>query len=66
MKAETKKNAKNIAIALASIAVFVAIVLALPVKAILAIILIMQSITLVAIGGTNLRIINHEQKKQKA
>lgn len=65
MKAETKSMLKTVAIVIAAIIGFVGIVWLLPVKVTLAAVFLMQSITLIAVGGTNLRIDNG-QKNQKA
>lgn len=56
---------KTVAIVIAAIIGFVGIVWLLPVKVTLAAVFLMQSITLIAVGGTNLRIDNG-QKNQKA
>lgn len=56
---------KTVAIVIAAIIGFVGIVWLLPVKVALAAVFLMQSITLIAVGGTNLRIDNG-QKNQKA
>lgn len=65
MKAETKTTMKNVAIALVAIIVFAGAVWLLPAKVTLAVVLLMQLLTVIAIGGTNIRIGN-EQKKQDA
>ncbi len=65
MKAETKSTLKIVAIVIAAIVGFAGIVWLLPVKVTLAAIFVIQSITLIAVGGTNLRIDNG-QKNQKA
>lgn len=65
MKAETKSMLKTVAIVIAAIIGFVGIVWLLPVKVTLTAVFLMQSITLIAVGGTNLRIDNG-QKNQKA
>ncbi len=63
MKAETKTAIKNATIVLVVMAVFAGCVTLFPAKATLAVILFMQLITIIAVGGTNLRI-NDGQKKQ--
>ena len=63
MKAETKTILKKAAFVMAVIVGFIVLVIVLPVKVTIAAVFIMQFVTLVAIGGTNLMLKN-EQKKQ--
>lgn len=63
MKAKTKTILKEAALVMAAIVSFIALVSVLPVKVTIAAVFIMQFVTLVAIGGTNLMLKN-EQKKQ--
>lgn len=65
MKAETKSTMKNVAIVLVAMIAFAGAVWLLPAKVTLAVVLLMQLLTVIAIGGTNIRIGN-EQKKQDA
>jgi hypothetical protein len=63
MKAETKTILKKAAFVMAAIVGFIVLVSVLPVKVTIAAVFIMQFVTLVAVGGTNLMLKN-EQKKQ--
>lgn len=64
-----KSAIKNLAIIAISIAVVALVVWLLPVKATLAIIFIMQLVSLLAIGGVSVNFfnpdINHEQKEKE-
>lgn len=55
---------KKTALAILMVAIFATIIVVLPVKATLAIIFLAQLVILIAIGGTNLRLINFSKHEQ--
>lgn len=68
MKTETKTTTKSVAVVLAAIILLATVILMLPVKALLAIIIATQFVTIVALGDIVSENLNshHEQKKQNA
>lgn len=68
MKTETKTTIKSVAVVLAAIILLATVILMLPVKALLAMILATQFVTIVALGGIISENLNshRQQKKQNA